>query len=95
MLPVGAISQFNPLKDEELTEINENEIMAKEMADAFKITFTTPHGAKVLNWMVEMFLSRPVARPGDDQLTVGIRQGRSDLVMQILNQMKKSDELGD
>lgn len=95
MLPTGAISQFNPLDDETL-EIKGDEIeLAKELSDAFFITFTTPHGKKVLDHLVNLYLSRPVARQGDDMVTIGIRQGRSDLVMQILNEIRRSQKWGE
>lgn len=69
----------------------QNAEIANEIASMYYQTFSTDAGQRVLEMMVQTFLTRPAARPGDDVLAVGIREGRADVVRQILQEMERAE----
>lgn len=58
---------------------------ALELASLYRMAFTSSEaGRRVLEDLERTFLMQRVVRPGDDQFTVGIRQGQVDVVARIL-----------
>lgn len=61
---------------------------ANEIATMYFQCFNTDIGQVVLEHLVEKFLTKPIVRPGEDNFSQGIREGRADLVRQILLQIE-------
>lgn len=55
-------------------------------AQMFHATFETDAGKIVLKQMMEMFLVKSIAKPNDDMLSIGIREGQARVVRMILQQ---------
>lgn len=53
-------------------------------ASMYRMAFATDAGKRVLDDLAAQYLKTRIARPGDDMLAVGIRQGQADVVMRIL-----------
>lgn len=73
----------------------QNGIMSKvfkkkrlEDAQLFFRLFETEDGKKVLKKLIAMHVLRPVVNPGEDGMTVGIREGQKRLVLWIMNQIE-------
>lgn len=62
-----------------------------ELAHTIARTFKTPDGKKVLDVLVKRYLLNDIVTPNDTAFAVGIRQGRADLVKQILGQIEISN----
>lgn len=45
-------------------------------------------GAQVLDHLITVTLMRPTVKPNDTQFQAGIREGRADIVRQILQQLE-------
>ena len=58
-----------------------------EDAQLFLHTFDTDAGRLVLTKMLEMFLSKSIAKPNDDMVSIGIREGQARVVRWILQQI--------
>lgn len=50
--------------------------------------FKTQSGQKVLDHMVSTQMARPIAERGDDMLSVGEKQGRSNVVNEIIQRIE-------
>lgn len=50
--------------------------------------FKTQDGQDILDHMVKMNLTNSIAEQGDNLLDIGIRQGRADLVKEIITRME-------
>lgn len=55
---------------------------------AYARLFNTDDGKFVLDHMVKMNLAVPVATQGDDLLDIGVKQGRANLVNEIIQRME-------
>jgi len=67
----------------------DNEVrQASEIATMYFSCFGTDAGQRVLEDLVNKFLTKPIVRPGEDAFAQGIREGRSDLIRQILIQIE-------
>jgi len=61
---------------------------AMELAKQIHLTFTSDSGKYVLERFVNSFLTKPIVRPGEDAFAQGIREGRADVMRQILQQIE-------
>ena len=61
---------------------------ASDIATMYFNCFKTDFGQLVLENLVEKFLTKPIVRSGEDAYAQGIREGRADLVRQILSQIE-------
>lgn len=61
---------------------------AGEIASAYLSCFSTDAGSWVLDNMIEAFMTKPIVRSGEDAYAQGIRQGRADVIMQIIGQIE-------
>lgn len=61
---------------------------AMEVASLFRQTFTTDAGERVLDRLVMATLMQPIVKPHYTQFEAGIREGKADLVRQILAQIE-------
>jgi hypothetical protein len=67
----------------------ENEVrQASEIATMYFSCFGTDAGQRVLEDLVNKFLTKPIVRPGEDNFAQGVREGRADLIRQILIQIE-------
>lgn len=57
---------------------------ALELAQQIHNAFREGSGRYVLEFLISAFLTKPIVRPGDDAYSQGIREGRADVVRQIL-----------
>jgi hypothetical protein len=76
---------------ESLDLITNRDDEAKQASDIATLYFTcfgTDVGNRVLENMIEAFMTKPVVRSGEDAYAQGIRQGRQDVVMQIIQQIE-------
>lgn len=73
---------------DEIIDRSEEEKKASEIASAYLNTFSTEAGKFVLDSMIETFLTKPIVRSGEDAYAQGIRQGRADVIMQIIGQIE-------
>ncbi len=55
---------------------------------AYARLFNTDDGKFVLDHMVKMNLAVPVATKGDDLLDIGVKQGRANLVNEIIQRIE-------
>lgn len=61
---------------------------AGEIASLYFSCFNTEVGQVVLEDLVNKFLTKPIVRSGEDAYAQGIREGRADLIRQILIQIE-------
>jgi len=64
----------------------------KDRADTIFHTFDTEAGKRTIEMLVEMFLTKPIANPHDDMLSVGIREGQARVVKWLLAQRELSSK---
>lgn len=69
--------------------MTESEMKALEIEKIFKGTFETELGRKCLAHLESVFVDRAIARPGDDLLAIGIRQGEANVIKKILQEVNK------
>ena len=55
-----------------------------EIAKQIHNTFKEGSGKYVLEFMIRKFLTKPIVIPGQDAFAQGIREGRADVVRQIM-----------
>lgn len=72
----------------EIIDRSDEEAKARDIATAYFNCFSTEAGQYVLDSMIESFMTKPVVRSGEDAYAQGIRQGRQDVVMQIIQQLE-------
>ena len=60
---------------------------SREIATRFHECFRTDAGRYVLNRLIQITVLRPTVTPTSTQFEAGIREGRADLVRQILAQL--------
>jgi hypothetical protein len=73
---------------EEITDRSKEFEKANEIASMYYQCFNTDAGKYVLQNLAERFLTKPIVRPNEDIASMGIREGRADIVRQILNQIE-------
>lgn len=61
---------------------------ALELAKEIHKAFNRGSGKYVLEHFVSTFLTKPIVRPNEDAFAQGIREGRADVVRQILQQIE-------
>ena len=67
----------------------DNEVrQASDIATMYFSCFGTDAGQRVLEDLVNKFLTKPIVRPGEDNFAQGVREGRADLIRQILIQIE-------
>ena len=62
----------------------------KDINDAYTRLFRTEDGKYVLEHLVKLNLAVPVATKGDDLLDIGVKQGRANLVNEIIQRTVSS-----
>ena len=62
------------------------EIIAE--ANLFYQTFNTESGKLVLDKLMETFLTKSIAKPNDDMISIGIREGQARTVRWMLQQIE-------
>ena len=67
---------------------DENFEQALELAKQIHLAFRAKSGKYVLEHFVNTFLTKPIVRPGEDAYAQGIREGRADVIRQILQQIE-------
>jgi len=72
----------------EIIDRTDEQSKATEIATAYYQCFNTEAGKWVLDHMIETFMTKPIVRSGEDNFAQGIRQGRYDVVVQLLNQVE-------
>lgn len=65
----------------------------EEINAAYSRLFSTDDGRYVLDHLAKMNLAVPVATKGDDLLDIGVKQGRSNLVNEIVQRIE-ADKVG-
>lgn len=65
----------------------------EEINAAYARLFSTEDGKYVLDHLVKLNLAVPVATKGDDLLDIGVKQGRANLVNEIIQRME-ADKVG-
>lgn len=63
---------------------------ALELAGQIHNTFREGSGKYTLEYFIKVFLTKPIVRPGEDAYAQGIREGRADVIRQILQQIEFS-----
>jgi hypothetical protein len=59
-----------------------------EIAKMHADVFNTPAGQRLMRHWIAQFYAYPIVRPGQDAYAQGIREGRADLVRQVLVQLE-------
>ena len=79
---------FDP--DDPRIEQQRREAWAKghEIATLHARVFNTESGEKLLREWIRAFYAYPIVRPGEDAFAQGIREGRADVVRQIMVQLE-------
>ena len=80
--------------DEELKPVNEEDVKkAQEIDRIFYDMSNTNEGKLFLKYITDRYINNyTVAYPGMDQLEVGIRQGKSTLVREILGAIDRASK---
>jgi hypothetical protein len=65
---------------------------ALDIASQIHNAFREGSGKFVLEYLVQTFLTKPIVRPGEDAFAQGIREGRADVVRQLLSQIEFSKQ---
>ena len=73
-----------------LQMLDDDKNKALEIATLYFRCFDSEVGRLVLEDLASKFLIRPIVRPNEDAFSQGIREGRADIVRQILNQIEFS-----
>jgi len=63
-----------------------------EDAQIFFHTFNTDEGQLALKHMMQTFLVKSIAKPNDDMVSIGIREGQARVVRWILQQIEIAKE---
>lgn len=61
---------------------------ALELAKEIHKAFNSGSGKYVLKHLINTYLTKPIVRPGDDAFACGIREGRADVIRQILHNIE-------
>ncbi|MAN64437.1 MAG: hypothetical protein CMI60_21100 [Parvibaculum sp.] len=77
---------------EGFTQIDANVVKGREIASQFHECFRTDAGQYVLNRLISITLLRPTVTPAATQFEAGIREGRADIVRQILTQLETAEK---
>lgn len=80
-LELGGWAALEHTMDDQAGRVLEEQVAHASM---YRQVFSSPAGRYVLDDLMTMFLRQRVAKPGEDLLTVGIRQGQWDAVARIL-----------
>jgi len=67
---------------------------ARSIATNFRECFSTEAGKFVLDRLINITILRPTVTPESTQFDAGIREGRADLVRQILQQVEFAETGG-
>lgn len=59
----------------------------KELNDTFYRCFNTTDGKYVLDYLIKKEILPPKATQGDNMLDIGVKQGRANLVLEILQRL--------
>lgn len=78
------------LTDEELEDLALAEARIKAVHRLFK---QDPDGAALLQDLVDGTIMKPIVQAGDSQFAAGIREGRAQVVRQILEQIKLAESM--
>jgi len=70
----------------------ENVNVMREMDLAFKRTFDSPHGKKVLKHLNDQTLDQPCWQPGADASFGYAREGQNSIVREIIQRVKRANE---
>tara|TARA_Y100001938_G_C7904752_1_gene336483 strand:- start:254 stop:538 length:285 start_codon:yes stop_codon:yes gene_type:complete len=73
-------------------ENKQNASKGREIASRFHECFRTEAGQYVLNRLISITLLRPTVTPAATQFEAGIREGRADIVRQILTQLETAEK---
>ena len=68
--------------------IEEHETHVKDMNSLYARVFKTADGQRVLEHMVQNQMAVSIAQQGDDLITIGERQGRSNHVNEIIQRIE-------
>lgn len=66
----------------------DNEARAREIASLYRQTFDSDAGQRVLEMLIKATLLQPIVKPHFTQFEAGIREGKADIVRQILAQIE-------
>jgi len=55
----------------------------------YKGTFETDLGKELLKYLKETYVDTSMARPGDDLLTIGLRQGQANVINNIIQEVNR------
>jgi len=69
----------------------EDEAKGREIASRFHECFRTEAGQYVLNRLIDVTILRPVVTPASTQFEAGIREGRADIVRQIMANIEQAE----
>ena len=70
----------------------ENAAKGREIASRFHECFRSDAGQYVLDRLIAITLLRPIVTPASSQFDAGIREGRADIVRQILTQIETAEK---
>ena len=70
----------------------ENAAKGREIASRFHECFRSDAGQYVLDRLIAITLLRPIVTPASSQFDAGIREGRADIVRQILAQIETAEK---
>ena len=62
----------------------------REINDTYYRLFSTPDGVRVLEHLVQTCLTVPIATKGSDLLDIGEKQGRANLVNEMIQRIENS-----
>lgn len=63
-----------------------------DRANMFAKTFGTEIGKRALAELVELYLTKPIANPNDDMISIGIREGQARMIKWLMSQIELSNK---
>jgi hypothetical protein len=79
---------------EEDAKKSKEEFMKKALLDSSLVfqVFSTQAGAKLLDRWKQILMDSPTARPGDDQISIGMAEGQKTFIRTIIYAVKQHEE---
>jgi len=81
-----SLESWDDIEDQNIDSKKKRKKEVLRDAQIFLTVFNTDEGQRVLEKMVDTFLTKSIAKPHDDMISIGIREGQARVVRWILQQ---------
>jgi hypothetical protein len=91
MIASDTLIQATGWKEFDIADKDDNNQERLDFSHSVASLFTSIDGKKLLDVFVKQFLLNNIVSPNDTQFAVGIKQGRADVIKQILAHIEISN----